>query len=126
MKFARKMFGNEIEYKGVFSIGFLNIVKDSKVNMMLGIIDSTFGVSDYQKRNKICDLNDIRIIETDNDNWSLDYFDGVDSWIKVSKWIDFLDPDGDQHHGRLTRFWDPNNPSDIHYCLEVDLLSEPS
>ena len=120
MKFVEKMFN-----KGSGSsckIGDINREKDH-TEVLLGIVDSTFKDHGDGDVKPIFSLSDADIVETDN-SWHLNSFDGFDSWVSISKWIDFTDLDGDPHHAKLTRCWDPDNPTDIHYYLEVDLLSE--
>jgi hypothetical protein len=40
------------------------------------------------------------------------------------KWVDFTDNDGDKHHGKITYFFNPDDPTNPDYVLEVDLFSE--
>lgn len=117
MKFTEEMFACD-QGDGV-SVGELSGRIRDHVDVFLGIIDSTLGM----KSDPILGLNEVDFVDVDN-NWTLEYFDGVDPWIRVSKWVDFVDPDGDSHHGRLNRCWDPDNPANIEYYLEVDILSE--
>ena len=116
MKFTENMF-NKDSGSSVL-IGDISREKDH-VEVLLGVVDSTLD----KDKEPILRFEDCDLVETDN-SWKLDYFDGDGPWLKVSKWIDFIDPDGDPHHGRLTRCWDPDDPTDFDYYLEVDILSE--
>ncbi len=126
MKFTKYMFELMNDSTGI-CIGEIKRKKVDGVNVILGIIDSSF---DRFPKRHIMELKDIDIIETKTP-WQFDRScdksnnNNNNNTITASKWIDFVDLDGDVHHGHLTKILNPEIDS-YNYILEVDLLSELS
>ena len=103
-------------------IGNLSKVeKIDGVDVQLAVVDSSFDGN----AKPIIALGSIDQIDS-NTPWVMEYFDPNhgDTWIHVSRWIDFIDLDGDNHHGKIHRYFNPENPKEVDYLLEIDLLSE--